>query len=154
MDANNEAGRAAARALAGKLRDNRVKRSTLTRYLHAFHLFLCFLAQSNMPFATDSDALELQLIQFIESLWEEGKSKGLAGDVLSGCQHFLATRRRSPGSWKLLVFTWSRLEVPACAPPFPLQLILAICGIALGGMIRLLCSCVGFTAACAQASFS
>ena len=80
--------------------------------------------------ADEWDALDRQACGYLEYLWENGESKGYAGDALSGMQHFLMTRRRCPGSWRLLT-TWGRLELPCRAPPLPALVALALSGLAL-----------------------
>ena len=130
LDLGPRAARAAARQITGSLRDNRVNPRTLARYQNAVVMFQWFLASNSLSFARDFDELDSQLCMFLETLWHEGESKGLANDVLSGTQHFLLTRRRFPGAWQLLT-TWGRLEIPARAPPISLDIILAIAGFAL-----------------------
>jgi hypothetical protein len=57
--------------------------------------------------AADWEDMEKLVIPYLEELWREGESKGVANDTLSGIQHFLHTRRRMPGAWQLLS-TWGR----------------------------------------------
>ena len=66
-------------------------------------------------------------MEYLEVLWQEGESKGLANDTLSGVSFFLRTRRRYPGAWQLLS-VWGRLEVPDRAPPLSADTALALAG--------------------------
>ena len=93
--------RAAGRQKVGKLQDNMVGAVALKRYTLAVGLFLAWLAIMGIADADDWDALDRQACGYLEYLWENGESKGYAGDALSGIQRFLMTRRRCPGSWKL-----------------------------------------------------
>jgi hypothetical protein len=124
------AARAEVRQDAGKLRDNRVNAKTLQRYTAACIMFQWWLFGNRSDYASTWDELDVQLCAFLESLWEDGESKGIANDVLSGTQHFLLTRRRLQGSWQLLT-TWGRLELPCRAPPMLSHIALAIAGLAL-----------------------
>jgi hypothetical protein len=92
-------------------------------------MFQWWLFGNRSDYASTWDELDLQLCSFLESLWEDGESKGIANDVLSGTQHFLLTRRRLQGSWQLLT-TWGRLELPCRAPPMLSHIALAIAGLA------------------------
>jgi hypothetical protein len=124
------AGRAEVRQDAGRLRDNRVNGKTLQRYTAACMMFQWWLFGNGTEYAAGWDELDLQLCSFLESLWEDGESKGIANDVLSGTQHFLLTRRRLQGAWQLLT-TWGRLELPCRAPPMLSHIALAIAGLAI-----------------------
>jgi hypothetical protein len=129
LDVADKAARAAQRQQAGALRDNRVCEGTLRRYHRAVHLFVLWISMMGFQPAPDYEQLDNQLCLYLEALWQEGESKGLANDVLSGAQHFLLTRRRFLGAWHLLT-TWGRMEVPCRAPPFPLLVVLALAGYA------------------------
>ncbi len=114
-----------ARRRLGRLRDNRVGPATLKRYHHAVSLFLGWLAACRIAFAETWSALDNQIGWYLESLWEEGGSRNLAGDTLSGVQFFLLTKRQLTGSWSLFS-AWSRLELPGAAggcqrPPWSTQ---------------------------------
>ena len=119
----------ATRAKAGPLRDRRVGPTTLKRYHACVVRFVYFCLVWYGGFAFDWDALDIQVCEWIEHCWAEGECRAMAADTLSGVQHFLLTRRRLPGGWKLLT-TWQRAELPNRAPPLPRNVVLAIAGIA------------------------
>ena len=118
-----------ARAPVGRLRDNRVTRKTLLRYINAVSSFRLWLLENNFGDARTWEDLDSQVGSFIESLWEEGGTKGTAGCCCSGIQHLLLTKRILPGAWSLLS-TWGRLEIPARAPPMPWLVLRALVGVA------------------------
>lgn len=118
------------RARLGSLSDNRVSPKTLQRYKAATTKFLGWLDWEERVRPADWEEMESTLREYLECLWCEGESKGVANDTLSGIQHFLHTRRRVPGAWQLLS-TWARLEVPSRAPPLPRDLALAMAGLAI-----------------------
>ena len=122
--------RAAGRQRVGKLQDNLVGAVALRKYRLAVGLFLTWLAIMGVADADDWDSLDRQMCGCLEYLWENGESKGYGGDALSGVQHFLMTRRKCPGAWRLLT-TWGRLELPSRAPPLPPLVALALAGLAL-----------------------
>ncbi|CAK0905717.1 unnamed protein product [Prorocentrum cordatum] len=114
----------------GKLRDARIKASTLARYRGAAQRFVDYLAANNLPLPFTWDDIDICLQDYLEHLWAEGATKGEANDTLSGVQHLLRTRRRYPGAWQLLT-VWGRLEIPQRAPPMPAQVCTALAGWAL-----------------------
>ena len=65
--------------------------------------------------------------QFVDVLWEEGESRSLAGDFLSGLSHHLPVRGLLPRAWKLFS-AWQRHEMPSRATPFTLDILLAMVG--------------------------
>ncbi|CAK0838916.1 unnamed protein product [Prorocentrum cordatum] len=108
----------------GKLRDARIKASTLARYRGAAQRYVDYLAANNLPLPLAWDDIDICLQDYLEHLWAEGATKGEANDTLSGVQHLLRTRRRYPGAWQLLT-VWGRLEIPQRAPPMPAQVAFA-----------------------------
>ncbi|CAK0903184.1 unnamed protein product [Prorocentrum cordatum] len=127
---SSPADRRAARAGLGKLRDVRIKASTLARYRGAAQRFVDYLAANNLPLPFNWDDIDICLQDYLEHLWAEGATEGEANDALSGVQHLLRTRRRYPGAWQLLT-VWGRLEIPQRAPPMPAQVCTALAGWAL-----------------------
>ena len=117
---------AAARALVGPLRDSLIQPTTRVRYRAAVDRYLSFLGQLQLPSPPSMPQLDGSLCQFIEYLWKQGDAKAIANDSLSGLAHFLpAVRRQTPEAWRL-VGAWSRLELPARAPPFTAMFVYAI----------------------------
>ena len=119
--------RANERASIGRLSVNRVNERTRQRYFLAAERFLAWIRTCGLPSAPSWEELEWQLTEYVEFLWEEGETKGLACDTLSGVSHFLRTRRRFPGAWQLLT-VWSRLGVPNRAPPLSAHMAMALAG--------------------------
>ena len=71
----------------------------------------------------------MQACDFLEWFWESGAPRADAADFLSGSQHLLLTRKRFAGAWRLLT-AWQRAEIPARAPPMPVEVIIALAGVA------------------------
>ena len=115
------------RANFGRLSDRRVNDRTRNRYYSAVDGFMQWLRLWQLGHAATWEELEWQLMEYLETLWQEGESKGLANDTLSGVSLFLRTRRRYPGAWQLLT-VWGRLEVPDRAPPLSADMALALAG--------------------------
>jgi hypothetical protein len=80
--------------------------------------------------ASSYDALDRQVVQFIEYLWAEGQPKSLAADTLSGIQHLLLRKHILDGSWKLYG-AWGKSEWPARAPPLTMFMVGALANLAL-----------------------
>ena len=130
VDTADRERRVQQRHTVGRLRDNLIEKRTLERYVKAATFFSWWLMQMTLPPASDYEQLDLQLCNFLEYVWQCGESKGLAGDTLSGVQHFLMVRRKFSGAWRLLT-AWGKLEVPGRAPPMLPAVALGLAGLAL-----------------------
>ncbi len=84
----DKASRIAHRHEVGKLRDNRIAASTLQRYTKAVQSFENWRLTIQLPEAETYEQLDLQIGWFLERCWEDGESRALAADVISGTQHF------------------------------------------------------------------
>ena len=123
--------RAQARQKIGRLKDQKLRPTTLLRYINSVTLFINWLEGGSTPIPRQPDAWDAAISDYAEHLWETGESKQLFGDLLSGLPHFLAETRGSlKGSWKLFA-TWKRLELPVRAVPFSTDVLLAMMGAAL-----------------------
>ena len=101
----------------GPLKSLLVTPKTLARYKAAVLYFFCFLKANDMPQGRSASEVDLQMSVYIENLWEEGESRSLATDCLSGIQMFLPSLKRNLyGSWRL-VTAWQKHELPTRAPP-------------------------------------
>ena len=118
------------RAQVGPLRTARVRPRTLSRYVHAVYHFYIFALMYWGAVAPDWESIDRQAQAFLEFIWSEGEGRSLAGDVLSGIQCLLNSRRQLPGAWKLLS-VWSSLEIPARGPPFLLEVLRGLVKVAL-----------------------
>ena len=78
--------------------------------------------------ADEWETMDRQVSLFIEYLWETGESRNDAADICSGIQHFLMTRKKLPGAWRL-ISTWSHVELPVRAPPMPPLVMVAMVGL-------------------------
>ena len=72
--------------------------------------------------------MDVTLALYIETLWEEGETRGKAGDTISGLQHRIPKLKKNlPSAWRLLS-AWQRAELPARAPPLTPMLVMALVG--------------------------
>ena len=124
------AHRATLRSKLGRLQDNRIAITTTRRYVNAVSSFWFWLSGERRELAISYDDLDRQLVDFLEYLWQEGEPRSTAADCLSGVQHFLLCRRSFPAAWKILS-VWSKLEMPARAPPLPWSVLKALVGYAM-----------------------
>ena len=129
LDRQTRAARKRARATLGTLRDCQIAPTTFTRYLLAVSYFAHWALTMTGRLADSWDELDLQVMAYMETLWEEGDSKTFAANTLNGIQHLLCTRRVLPGGWKLLR-TWDKKELPNRAPPLPSSVLLGMAGFA------------------------
>ena len=81
-----------------------------------------------MILAQTKTLLDGQIQHFIETLWQDGESISLAGDIISSVQYFQPScKGHLQGSWKLLR-TWQRHELPSRAPPLTWHILLVVLG--------------------------
>ena len=106
----------------GTLKSLIIKPATKVRYDRAFASFLQYQRNHRLALATE---LDVQLSDYLEHLWEEGESRYLAADTLSGVQHLQpSVKGHIPQAWRLL----NQNELPARAPPFTTEQVEVLCG--------------------------
>jgi len=106
-----------ARRVLGRLQDGLIQERTRKRYFAAVETFTNFLATHQLRNATSADGLDALVSLFINDLWENGESKGIANDVISGLGHYMPAVKRSLVGSRRLLACWGRLELPNRAPP-------------------------------------
>ena len=144
--ATREPARVAVRQRLGRLSDLRVTARTFNRYVRSAARFLEWAQQAGHGgLAADDAALEHQLCEYIEELWQEGEGRSAATDVMSSVCFLLKRPRSFHAGWRLCS-TWARLELPCRAPPLTQDLLLAMCGYACSiGRSDIACGmCLGF----------
>ena len=89
------------RKALGKLADLVIQPSTATRYEKALKKFFAHL-QQKQHIGDSYLAIDQQLSNYLELLWEEGEPLSLAGDTISAVQHHQPSlRKRLSGAWRL-----------------------------------------------------
>ena len=83
------------RARRGTLTKQKVSARTHKLYTDAIHYFFWFVALVGLPEAIDHAALDRQLCEYIEHLYESGLGHNHAGFAISGAQFFLRTQRNT-----------------------------------------------------------
>ena len=124
--------RAQSRAALGRLRDRVVQPRTLVRYEASIGwLFRVALMALGEVLSTNAIDFDEQLCRVIDMAWEEGESRSLIRDMLSGLAHKVhALHGRLPGAWRLHA-AWGRLEMPLRAWPLSPSQVLALAYVAL-----------------------
>ena len=117
----------------------------MTRYKGAVQRFLFWVLTCYGVLAVDLQQLDTQAADYIECLWAEGETKLLAGDTLSGIQHFLNTRKILTGAWPLYN-VWTKVEAPCQVPPLLPLMVQALVGAAwaAGDVAFSACVAVGY----------
>ena len=112
----------------GKTLDD-VESITKTKYTRTVQKFFTANAFFKLRTLGSTMELDLCLCAYIEHLWQDGETKGLAGDTLSGLEYFIKPLRgKVRGAWR--VFTAStKKELPNQAPPLPIGVMFALVGI-------------------------
>ena len=95
--------RAAARREIGRLRDQRLRPTTLLRYCNCVTLFVDWLEQGARPIPSPLDEWDAAISDYAEHLWETDQGMQSLGDLLSGLPHFMPkVRGNLKESWKFL----------------------------------------------------
>ena len=122
-----KAERARARRFLGSLASRIVTARTLECYRRACTTFFVYVHVHKLKFPANVFEYDMLLCGFIEQAWQEGESKGLVGNLLSGLAHYVpALRRCMAGAWRLHA-AWGKLELPCRAWPLTKR---QACGIA------------------------
>jgi hypothetical protein len=123
--------RAEARREIGRLRDQRLRPTTLLRYCNCITLFINWLEQGGTLMPKQPEQWDAGIADYAEHLWETGLGIQFLGDLLSGLPHFMPRLRGCfKESWKIYG-TWKTLELPVRAVPFSPKILLAMIGTAL-----------------------
>ena len=124
IEGNSQEARKMRRQELGPLKSLIIKPATLERYRRAADHFFAHLRRQREPIPQTPEIMDIVLSEYIGELWEEGHSKSLAGDTISGLQHHQPSLKGElKTSWRYLK-AWQQAEVPARAPLFhyrPLQ---------------------------------
>ena len=110
----------------GSLRSTLVKPKTYSRYLAAVSRFKGWLVQNCIPYPSSGPATDARLQEFIECIWEEGESKQVGNDLISGFILFSPSLKRTLVGAKRMMKAWSRVELPARAPPATALIVYAV----------------------------
>ena len=131
----SQAERATLRQSLGPLRELIVSPVSQKRYRAAVEYFVFVMIALFGSVAETYEALDHQLVYFLELLWHEGETRSLAGNAICGIQHHLNTKRVFPGAWRYFS-AWSKAELPQRTPPITWLMLLGVAG-ALDEMNRL-----------------
>ena len=123
--------RAKARRQIGRLKDQRLRPTTLIRYCNSITLFINWLEQGSHLVPRQPEQWDACISDYAEHLWEEGEGMQFLGDLLSGLPHFMPSLRGSlKEPWKLYG-AWKTPELSMRAVPFSPSVLLAMVGAAL-----------------------
>ena len=105
-----KAERRPARRLVGKLSESRVTAATEKRYWAAVAGLFFILRSWGEPLLDCIVAFDLLVRRVIDEAWQEGETRNLIGDLLSGLGHaVLALRNNLKESWRLHV-AWANVS--------------------------------------------
>ena len=121
--------RRATRQSFGLLRHQQIQPMTLQRYSYAFNFFWQFMINTMGCSPESYEQFDRSVAEYIEYLWEDGATKGLAQLTVSAVAYFLPACRRSLSySWRM-ISAWQRCELPTRATPFTVRMLGAVCGV-------------------------
>ena len=114
------------RAKAGPLAEKQVSKSTQTQYTFAVVWFFSWVAANRLTLPRDPWQIDLIVCEAVETLWQEGESRGMCGHLLSGLSLGLPPLRgHLSGAWRLWN-AWGKQELPVRAPPLTLTMAQAL----------------------------
>ena len=122
--------RALARQRVGTLSSRLLLPSTLERYCKALHVFFRSLKREMISYPSSIPFLDSILCEYIEDLWQDGFSKGLAYDSLCGIKHYLPATRHHLTAADRLMRVWTTSELPSRVSPLPVLWVYAIAAFA------------------------
>ena len=126
----SDADRKRDRAGKGTLLERQVSARCRERYAAALEYFFFLLPWVWGRWPSSWPKRDEALCHYIECLWAEGEAKSRAADTISALQWKYGTRAVFPGSWRRYK-TWNTLEISQQTPPLPVEVMFALCGLAL-----------------------
>jgi integrase len=123
--------RALRRKPVGPLKATLVKPSTLLLYHHSLQVFYLWLRFHCLLWPATSDELDILVSSFGEAAWEEGETRALFANLLSGIRYFEESLRTSLFASRRLLTAWDRNEWTVRSFPLTAQMVKAMAGAAL-----------------------
>lgn len=131
LEKATEEERAKQRKAIGSLKSLTVQPVTRQRYQEARELFYKWLESENLTMAHTAFYLDLQVSDYLEYLWSQGKGRTTGSNLLAGLQDAQPhLKGKLKSSWRLMK-TWVTHEVPNRAPPMSLEVLHLLVGYAL-----------------------
>jgi len=116
----------------GSLRGLIMTKRVENRYQKALQRFFHFERVNGEHFSMNEVALDQGVCSFIESLWQEGEPRYWGEDVISALiKRVPQLKGFFPGAWQL-VSAWQKHELPRRCVPLTVELLKAMCGVAIG----------------------
>ncbi len=92
----------------GRLSTSIIKRRTRARYDFALQWFFRFLCLNGINMPDEFGELDDIASRALDSMWEQGEAKSLAGDLLSGLSFDARARSQLRSRWRLFT-AWGHL---------------------------------------------
>ncbi len=116
------------RKRAGSLHGRVIQPGTAKRYRVHVKEFFRWCARTGRTIPTSAVAFDTLLCAYAEGLWEEGDSKSVLVNTLSGLTYFtISLKGKLPGAWRLYT-AWNKHEPGQRAPPLTVLMMQAIAG--------------------------
>ena len=122
-----KATRVKTRAQQGTLTSNLVRPYTRKVYWDSVLYFFQFLALFGLELPLQKDDMDDLLCQAMEYAWENGETRALAVNMISGLEHHISGLRGLLKGAKRLWRQWGKLEDISRAPPLDTRAVLAMC---------------------------
>ena len=134
------------RKLLGNLRGLVTSNLTKLRYARALKRFFEFERVNEANYSTCEVALDLGVCEYVQCLWQDGEPRYWGEDVISAFSKRVPQLKGCfPGAWQL-ISAWQKHELPQRCTPFSLDVLKAMCGLAIswGETSMALCLSVAF----------
>jgi integrase len=122
--------RALRRLPVGPLKATLVKPSTLQLYHHSLKVFYLWLAFHRILWPATLDDLDIHVSSFGEAAWEEGETRALFANLISGIRYFEESLKNSLFASKRLLTAWDRNEWTVRSFPLTFPMVKALAGVA------------------------
>ena len=129
--AAGKSARKEARSAVGPLSHHLVSPKAARSYEKSCQAFFLWTHQCGFSLPDEVVEFDQLLMDYIDEAWEEGESRSVVANLLSGLHHYVpGLRGKLNGAWRLHA-AWCRKELPERSHPMPPKMITAFAGLAL-----------------------
>lgn len=138
--------RALSRVRVGPLRATLVKVGTARVYRQSVHVFFLWCTTMQIAWPSDGDELDHVVAQFGEMAWEEGETRALFANLLSGLPLYEESLRQYLNCSRRLLTAWDKNEWTVRSFPMTPAMMFAFVGtaVAVGWLVEAAALLVGY----------
>ena len=138
--------RALSRVRVGPLKATLVKAGTAKVYRQSVHVFFLWCDTMQISWPSDGDELDYVVAQFGEMAWEEGETRALYANLLSGLPLYEESLRQYLNCSRRLLTAWDKNEWTVRSFPLTPDMFFALAGsaVSVGWLIEAAALLVGY----------